>query len=681
MKALTWTSPGRRRPLWSGLTLAVLAWALVACQSPLGVSTPTVSTPSSSLRTLISGVTKIEAEAYSTMLGVIPEATTDTGGGQDVGSIDAGDWMVYPITINTAGSYKISYRVASPNTGKSLSSDINAGATQLGSVAIPNTGSWQTWTTVTQTATLPAGTYNFGVNAGTGGWNLNWLTIEPASAATKVEAEGYSVMAGVITEATSDTGGGLNIGSIDAGDYMVYPINVATAGNYTLTFRVSSIYAGKSLSLDLNAGATLLGTVAIPNTGGWQTWTTVSTTVNLPAGASNFGINAGTGGWNLNWFTYQYAGTSGGGGGSTGLIPLASGKQMTFQFKNNTNGAYADSQIYVLVIARNSSGVFSYIDKNGNLIPCVAGQNASAYSIKLSDFTGYQFPSYLDSGRLYVSYGKALSIPINSDINGNVGVAFPNIENPADANINTYFDWVEFAVLNNQIWCNTTQVDQFGFPMTMELFTGTSTSYTSSAKVGITESRAAIYSAWNSTVPAEFKHLATTYRILAPLHSAAFRAGGAYGTYFDGYINQMWTQYTNSNFVLTIPQGTFTGRVGSDGKLALTKPGDATVYKIAKPTGEAVWGGLGALATGNSIELAIEAQICAAFHRHVMGNTSTWNTPSQYYLTGPADYFSQFWHQHSLGARAYGFCYDDVNDQSSTMTVTSPRGIVLGLGF
>jgi len=120
---------------------------------------------------------KVEAESFIEKAGVQTESCSDTGGGLNVGYIDQGDWMKYSITVPSAGSYTIQYRVASPNSGKSLSSDLNAGATQLGSVAITNTGSWQTWTTVSQTVTLSAGTHAFGINAGTGGFNVNWFTV------------------------------------------------------------------------------------------------------------------------------------------------------------------------------------------------------------------------------------------------------------------------------------------------------------------------------------------------------------------------------------------------------------------------------------------------------------------------------------------------------------------------
>jgi len=130
-----------------------------------------VETNSSSFSTVI------QAEDYTYMAGIQTEATTDAGGGLDVGYIDAGDWMSYNVTIPVAGTYRVIYRVASPNNGTTLRLEKDAGATQLGSVTIPNTGGWQNWTNVAHTVTLPAGTYSIGIATSTGGFNINYLTI------------------------------------------------------------------------------------------------------------------------------------------------------------------------------------------------------------------------------------------------------------------------------------------------------------------------------------------------------------------------------------------------------------------------------------------------------------------------------------------------------------------------
>lgn len=125
-----------------------------------------------------SGVT-IQAENYSNMQGIQTEACTDAGGGQNVGYIDATDWMAYNnINFPTSGSYLVEYRVASQNGGGTLSLDLNAGSIQLGSLPVPSTGGWQNWTTISHTVNVnAAGTYNVGVYAQAGGWNLNWIRI------------------------------------------------------------------------------------------------------------------------------------------------------------------------------------------------------------------------------------------------------------------------------------------------------------------------------------------------------------------------------------------------------------------------------------------------------------------------------------------------------------------------
>ena len=126
----------------------------------------------------------IEAESYAVMSGVQTENTTDTGGGLNVGYADTGDWMSYSnVIFPTSGSYLIEYRVASGVSGAIISSDLSAGAIQLGSVNIPNTGGWQNWQTVSQTVNVNAGTYNFGIYIQNTGLNINWIRITKTASA------------------------------------------------------------------------------------------------------------------------------------------------------------------------------------------------------------------------------------------------------------------------------------------------------------------------------------------------------------------------------------------------------------------------------------------------------------------------------------------------------------------
>ncbi len=60
-----------------------------------------------------------------------------------------------------------------------------------------------------------------------------------------IQAEGYSNMLGVIPEGTADEGGGMNVCSIDTGDWISYPEeNVPTAWTYTVEYRVASVSGG-----------------------------------------------------------------------------------------------------------------------------------------------------------------------------------------------------------------------------------------------------------------------------------------------------------------------------------------------------------------------------------------------------------------------------------------------------
>lgn len=255
--------------------------------------------------------TQLQAEAYCNMSGVQVESTTDANGGSNVGYIDTGDWMTYDINVPTAGTYAVQYRVASASSGGVIQLEAAGGGTVYGTVNVPATNGWQNWTTVTHNVTLPAGQQTIAILAKTGGFNVNWLEIgggsAPATGIT-IQGESFDAMYGVQTEATTDAGGGLNVGYLEAGDWLSYPsVDIPTSGTYTVEYRVASLNGGGSLALEEAGGSISYGTVSIPYTGGWQNWVTVKHTVQLTAGKRKFGIAIRNGGWNLNWFRVSKA--------------------------------------------------------------------------------------------------------------------------------------------------------------------------------------------------------------------------------------------------------------------------------------------------------------------------------------------------------------------------------------
>ena len=115
----------------------------------------------------------------------------------------------------------------------------------------------------------------------------------------RIEAENYALMNGVQTEPCNE--GGLNVGYIDAGDWMVWDVNLPSSGTYTVSYRVASLNGGGSFQLEKAGGSPIYGSLSVPNTNGWQNWTTISHQVNLSAGQQQIAIYTPNGGFNLNW--------------------------------------------------------------------------------------------------------------------------------------------------------------------------------------------------------------------------------------------------------------------------------------------------------------------------------------------------------------------------------------------
>ncbi|MFC4033909.1 glycoside hydrolase family 3 C-terminal domain-containing protein [Streptomyces polygonati] len=295
--------------------------------------------------------------------------TTPAGGAYDVGWITAGQWFKYTVQVATAGNYSVAFRVASPyGITDALHIANSAGTNLTGAVAVPNTGGYETWTTVTASVTLAAGQQTLTVDQDSNGWNFHYLaftqgsggggggtgpsgeqpfggtpapvpgTVQAANYDTGGQGVAYSVVAangsansyrsdGVDLENTADTqdtaaaGGAYDMGWITAGQWFKYTVQVATAGIYTVSLRVASPYAvTDALHIANSAGTNLTGAVAVPNTGGYETWTTVTASVTLAAGQQTLTVDQDSNGWNFHYlaFTQGSDGGGGGGGGGTG---------------------------------------------------------------------------------------------------------------------------------------------------------------------------------------------------------------------------------------------------------------------------------------------------------------------------------------------------------------------------
>jgi len=567
--------------------------------------------------------------------GVDLEACTDTGCGYDIGWTGAGQWFRYTVNVATAGTYTVSLRLASPYGITDALHIANAAGTSLsGPVAVPNTGGYQTWTTVTASVTLPAGVQTLTLNQDSNGWNIHQLTFAlsssgggggeapyggtPAAVPGTVQAANYDTGGsgtayhvtavngsansyrsdGVDLEACTDAGCGYDIGWTAAGQWFKYTVNVATAGTYALSMRLAAPSAvTDGLHVANSAGTSLTGPVTVPATGGWQNWTTVTASVTLPAGVQTLTVDQDNPGWNIHYLAFA-TGSSGGGGGSfggfpsgfwgnTSSIPSAGSGAIEFDFLNATNGAYPDSQVYWSV-------------------------NGVEESVAQSP---YYTMTACNSCRIYFYLGS------------------PNSQ---------YYDFIELNSSGTTINADTSRVDAFRLPLAIHLHNsdGTDTVVGENDSV-FAESRTALFQQFQNAVPAAFQQLATVqapYAIPAPSDVAAFQPGGANANYMTAYA----------------------ASVG------------------ATETTQEVFGCAG----GGSPALNGNATLCAALNRCVAQfSTTVQNTPSDYYQNAPCNYYSAFWHSVAVNGQQYGFAYDDVNGQSSDFNTTDAQYVQVAIGF
>ncbi len=278
------------------------------------------------------------------------ETTTDTGGGADVGWTNTGDWYRYMVNVTSSATYNVNFRIASANaTGGNLHLEVD-GNNVTGSLAVPGTGGWQTWQTITASnISLSAGNHTLRLYVDAGGMNINWISVSTVSnsgspwggtapnvpgkilaANFNTGGEGvayhdvtnprnnttnpaFRTSDGVDLENCSDSGCGYDIGWTEAGEWENYTVNVTTAGTYSIDFRVASGGSGGALHLEID-GNNVTGSVAVPGTGGWQTWTTVTKSgVNFSAGQHVLRLYVDTAGYNI-WYFNIYTPSSGGSG-------------------------------------------------------------------------------------------------------------------------------------------------------------------------------------------------------------------------------------------------------------------------------------------------------------------------------------------------------------------------------
>ena len=104
-----------------------------------------------------------------------------------------------------------------------------------------------------------------------GGANVGYRDADPENLGGQFRATGVDI------RATSDVGGGYNIGWMTAGEWLAYSVDITRPGVYTISARVAAAAAGGVFHIEVD-DTDVTGPLAVPNTGGWQTWQSVDKT-------------------------------------------------------------------------------------------------------------------------------------------------------------------------------------------------------------------------------------------------------------------------------------------------------------------------------------------------------------------------------------------------------------------
>ncbi|MET8084720.1 ThuA domain-containing protein [Micromonospora sp. NPDC005237] len=201
-----------------------------------------------------SGNTTIQAESFSSANGVSAFTKAGANGGQTVGYIDPGDWAAYN-GVDLTGVTSFTSRVVSGGAGGTI--QVRTGSATgpvLGTVTVPNTGSWTTFANVTAAlSNVPSGTQNlyltFG-GSGTGLFDVDDFTL--------VKGTGGSTGVGPVKGLAGKCLDVRSGATADGTQIQIYTCNGSTAQTWTVTPNSTIKALGKCL--DVSGSGTADGT-------------------------------------------------------------------------------------------------------------------------------------------------------------------------------------------------------------------------------------------------------------------------------------------------------------------------------------------------------------------------------------------------------------------------------------
>lgn len=120
---------------------------------------------------------KVEAELYTSMVGIELEDCSDTGGGKDVGHFETDDYIEFKVSVAAAGNFTIDYRLATANGSTGF--EVLIDGVKVDAFAVPNTGGWQSWKTYTSPSfAMTVGNHTLRFKSIGKEWNINYFDVK-----------------------------------------------------------------------------------------------------------------------------------------------------------------------------------------------------------------------------------------------------------------------------------------------------------------------------------------------------------------------------------------------------------------------------------------------------------------------------------------------------------------------
>ncbi|KAL1647677.1 hypothetical protein SLS58_002478 [Diplodia intermedia] len=370
--------------------------------------------------------------------------------------------------------------------------------------------------------------------------------------------------------------------------------------------------------------------------------------------------------------------------------------------------ATADTLSIDLVNNTTSSNVYAYITgqaiDNNNALFILKADGASAYyptspskeGADLSDDASIPLGApgstktvtipHLAGARIWFCVDDKLTFLLNPG----PALVTPSVTNNSDPNINKNWDFCEFTWNSSQLYANITYVDFVGISVGLKLTNtaGATQSVTGMPENGLDTVCSALQTQSN-TDGAPWSSLIVknssggNLRALSPNNGAV--TGNDFGTYFQDYVNRVWSKYASESLNVNTQAsfGTVSGKITNNQFVfdteTFSQPSSADIFSCST--------GPFANASGSQLRNAIIPRLAAAFNRSTLlvDTTTPATSVDEYYKDSITNHYSRIVHEANTDKRGYAFPYDDVApdsgvDQSGSVFDGAPQVLTVYIG-